>query len=1019
MNDVHVQRQRSESEGAGQVPETYGADLSLGSSSSNRAQHSVASSTAQTSIDLTQTTAYSSFDSHHASGEAAKPDSDFLGMVMNWGANDNNRRSDVRTSQMLSGSVFGQSPVTHGPPGPPRECIILRSSRDCVLTSARVEASAPPPPPPSHQSQAPRASRIPIQAFRRNTSGQAPPPTLPPPTSALPALPTGAPQEPSTPSRSGSTGSHSPRASSHRQSATPPPRSTSLLSPAHLVEAESSAGPSTLSSNPSPSSPLRSTHSKSSRTPSRHLLQSALDLAQRAVEMDKNNDVLGALDAYREAVARLKNVMERVGVEPGKEEGRKRRNTSGKTEEEGRTLKGIHDAYVARIQLLISYENRDEAVDNTPPATSVLSSTNPSMSTSTLVPKTPPFEASQAGERTPRPSIDVTARDLGALSLNTNEDTVRHDSAHNELASPFASGRRPTDSGFHRQDLSMAAGGAQGQAPFGTPRSTSQSLSRESPQSSQQSPDIMSPASSTRSRGSRRKVSRPSVGLESELDLQISEGEEDMEILDKTPQIASSSRMSTSETSQSSPRRSSGVVDTDRPLPPLPPPMSHWVDGQPKIHARQASLGRSSMLVSPSTALGTISQRRQKGIADPPASAQNLQQASSEGLSAFSGTSAFPTRVPSDRQSSGLSSLLPTRLRTRSQPGRVGPEEIPPLPTATIRHQASFSSQHKPSIASLNHGDKTGSDTSRFDSNSLVPPPSASPMSLRSVGRSLNPPPSSVISASGALMSPLPESQPKDLVHRPFHLLRLLQRSMDPSSSGSYLTAKIHISSAVWKPAIWPKTASGVKALGPPKIAGQEAKVRIMESLIINIGIISRTGLILLDGPRDFTPPDGTEGVGDPSVSRSMSAMADELCGAFDALEEEMDAGHKLLSKNGVVVGAWKGKKSGTGMSWGNKLSKTMDKIANNKAVESPDRYVDLLYSFCAHIQVISDHLSCALGPCTQNYSSLSDRSFNELKARLLRASDFVSLVVVPWILDDFKQFFLRYLKGGVRYMEE
>ena len=79
--------------------------------------------------------------------------------------------------------------------------------------------------------------------------------------------------------------------------------------------------------------------SKPPRTPSRHLLQTALDLAQRAVEMDKRNDVTGALAAYREAVSRLKSVMERVGVEPT-ENGKPRKST-GRTEEEGRTLRGI------------------------------------------------------------------------------------------------------------------------------------------------------------------------------------------------------------------------------------------------------------------------------------------------------------------------------------------------------------------------------------------------------------------------------------------------------------------------------------------------------------------------------------------------------------------------------------------------------------------------------------------------------------------------------------------------------
>jgi hypothetical protein len=55
--------------------------------------------------------------------------------------------------------------------------------------------------------------------------------------------------------------------------------------------------------------------------------------------MDKRNDVTGALAAYREAVSRLKSVMARVGVEPT-ENGRPRKST-GRAEEEGRTLRGI------------------------------------------------------------------------------------------------------------------------------------------------------------------------------------------------------------------------------------------------------------------------------------------------------------------------------------------------------------------------------------------------------------------------------------------------------------------------------------------------------------------------------------------------------------------------------------------------------------------------------------------------------------------------------------------------------
>ena len=462
--------------------------------------------------------------------------------------------------------------------------------------------------------------------------------------------------------------------------------------------------------------------------------------------------------------------------------------------------------------------------------------------------------------------------------------------------------------------------------PSVAPLGISQIVNAFSPVSSQSSPvknlqndqySPISPASSGRSRGSRRRPARPSVGLENELDLDISEEEEEMETLDKTPQLGgSSSRMSSGENHAPSPRRFLEAFDTDRPLPPLPSSaVSIRSDrsvegGVPFIHARQASLGRNAnMLVSPSTEQGTISQRRQRNL-EAPSTGGDLQHLSAmDGLPASSSTSGIPfppSRNSSTRQSSGLSSILPSRLRTRSQPSRPGFEEAPPLPTPSIRHQASFGSQRPSSIASMSRGANSSFDTSKLDANSLAPPITSSPLSSTSRHGSIAP--FSIASPSGSLMSPLPESQPYEIIHRPFHLLRLLRQSMDPNGSGSYLTGRLHISPAIWKPAIWPKTASGLKPLGPPKIAAQEGKVRIMENLIINIAIVSRTGKELLNGPREYRP--GEEGLVDPNLGRAMNGIAEEFCSALDALEEEMDSSHKLLTKSGVDVGTWKGKKS-------------------------------------------------------------------------------------------------------------
>jgi len=229
-----------------------------------------------------------------------------------------------------------------------------------LLTLRLHLASAPPPPPPTTRSGGSSGSpshpfasvSIPKrtssshaytawQASRSNMSMApgAPSPPLPPPTADLPPLPSSVTGH----GRTISISSKSSRTSkaSKRLSHSPPrvsPRTSSLIPPSDTTvqfQQQSSAG----SSYQSPHGSSSLARPKVPRTPSRHLLQTALDLAQKAVEMDKSNDVAGALAAYREAVDRLKHVMERVN-EPLRDDS-KRRTSAGRTEEEGRTLKGI------------------------------------------------------------------------------------------------------------------------------------------------------------------------------------------------------------------------------------------------------------------------------------------------------------------------------------------------------------------------------------------------------------------------------------------------------------------------------------------------------------------------------------------------------------------------------------------------------------------------------------------------------------------------------------------------------
>lgn len=115
----------------------------------------------------------------------------------------------------------------------------------------------------------------------------------------------------------------------------------------------------------SSSTSTASAYRRRDRVPSRDILQAALDLAQKAVEYDGANDIPAALSMYREAVSKLRSVMGRVGLqlEPispdlgipelsERENGdisaaarRRKASTLNRSEEEGKTLKGIVSDY--------------------------------------------------------------------------------------------------------------------------------------------------------------------------------------------------------------------------------------------------------------------------------------------------------------------------------------------------------------------------------------------------------------------------------------------------------------------------------------------------------------------------------------------------------------------------------------------------------------------------------------------------------------------------------------------------
>ncbi|WVQ81467.1 hypothetical protein IAT38_003591 [Cryptococcus sp. DSM 104549] len=1033
----------------------------------------------------------------------------FLGDVARW--RDEGGSIGARTSRMI-GSKIGLSPPP--PPGPPPS-----QPPPLPPASAHPFASATRP----RQSGLPNARFSTLSAFRKLSNSRPGSPAGPPPSGGLPPIPTahsrsrskgGMLDSPPVSPTNGAGQAGGVRGTQPFPASRPIPGSTSASPQAtHLSPPSQPAG------DQGPSGSGASTSgTRTPRTPSRHLLQTALDLAQKAVEMDRDNDVKGALAAYREAVSRLKSVMERVGMEGGDERRKRAGSGSGKTEEEGRTLKGIHDAYVARIQLLSSYDagpgagqgqeqgqEQAEAQASAPRAAQPQQQQQPistSSSTASIISQT---QQSSVGG-TPRQSLDDgVMTGIGNLML---ADEPEHDVNGGPLSPPRlkalsgTAGRPETPRGETRgleagqspqlpsingtsngemslqQALDQAAEGAASSAPrgnlppapapsriigLGHPSSSPSRTLPISISSHTRTTSIDSAASLSPSSRRLRKASRPSVGLDMEADLSGIDGvAEGVEVLattpteGKIPEGVMGIRTPTGSAHTPDGRRSrtpspqTSVHSEERPLPPLPGSATLPSNGVPISSGRTASLSGASVpiqspgafLVSPSTKQGAISQRRQSRTASGEMD-RLVQPGQGQGESPQANGQAFPASAtgtgattPSRRMSSSSLSLGFGRARAKSQPGaRPADADLPPVPTSTVRHQPSFSVSSQMSLGGAPQiqqpgpllqqmpggGGAQGLRINTEDGRGLAPPAVVTSRSGSTAysyssnsPRSLPPLPDTALGGASfnyssiSLASAHLEPQPTEEVLRPFHVLRMLRQSMNPDGQGASLTPGIYIRPGMWS---WSPHSAGSSA--PPKIIGQDVKVRCMHALFLGLEGVRGVGIGLLEGPREYSRKEVAE-------DEAKRKMGEEFCRVLEELEEEMDSVAKMLGKGGVAVGEWKGKKSGSGTkSWGSRISRGMDKISNSKTIDTPEKYVENLQYLCGAAQVLHQHLLNYLGPATPAYASLPEKPYREIEVRLRRTTEFVGKVVVPFVLEDFKAFMLRYLKGGMRYLEE
>lgn len=430
--------------------------------------------------------------------------------------------------------------------------------------------------------------------------------------------------------------------------------------------------------------------------------------------------------------------------------------------------------------------------------------------------------------------------------------------------------------------------------------------------------------------------SRP-VGLDEEANLTAADGadDEEMEVLARTPRNAVPEQGIVPGSPHS---RGSGTSIDEKSLPPLPN-SAPILDarGQPIVsnrHSRQTSGGSRSVLgqlVSSSTLGGTISQRRLSrnmpttsitSLSEIDGLPTSKRSSGSEGFPSSASTSGFSAQSSiTATMGSTAGFAFGKRTRSRSQPGdrpdfadAHAEGGVPPLPA--LRNKASFASQRGGRVGDALTGATPG--------GALAPPFTLNELTPRSMYPTGD-------ASAGSLISPVPEPQPAEIPLRPFHVLRLLYSSMDPSGPGEYLTSSVHIAPAVWRPANWTKSNGKAPA---PKIFAQDVKVRCIEQLLLHLPPIRQAGSLFLDGPREASygrstsTSAGDAGPGGSGITKSEAAgMADRLMSELEAVDEEMEAVYKALVKAGVNVGGWKGRKVGDSSSWRSRMAQRMDKI--------------------------------------------------------------------------------------------
>ena len=280
----------------------------------------------------------------------------------------------------------------------------------------------------------------------------------------------------------------------------------------------------------------------------------------------------------------------------------------------------------------------------------------------------------------------------------------------------------------------------------------------------------------------------------------------------------------------------SAQLDTARsqPLPPLPSadslaisrdvepaqdrsPTSTKFGPRPRgssTFSTRSEITFSHTLISNSTTMGTISQRRSKASAPPATSTSSSIQA----------PDAVPPPTLKPKMPSLTTSVPPpsyVRSRASSQPGQrpsiTGLPSLsydapprPPSAVAMLPRKTSVSSKSNSSLPQITVVTGYLSPPLDTPANQLVPPPPIPHSNLPTTP-----------------ISPLPPTAPSDPLRKPYHMMCLLRHTM-MSKTGGYITQRLHVPQEVW-------SQGGARLVNLPE------KVRVVEVLCSSLEEVQHT----------------------------------------------------------------------------------------------------------------------------------------------------------------------------------